>query len=255
MSWIRPRPQFPVSGRVNRPHFEHAVTMLRSFSSRPALRDPFVGILLRDDVHELLAADVIRQQMTTGAHPLDMSGRLEHLARNIASLQERAPDHLPRIRGIILAVESMANDRAHPVGADHELGFDLGAMGESEDDAFASLLDPDEAMVQMDQAAIQRARQSIQQVGPVKRIVRRAVTGRIFSPVIEFEEFTGLHVPRVDARGRIGHGGDLFAEPDGNKRPCCVRGNIYGCADFAQGGRRFKDFCLNAEAGERMRRG
>jgi hypothetical protein len=32
-------------------------------------------------------------------------------------------------------------------------------------------------------------------------------------------------------------------------------GNIYGCADFAQGGRRFEDFCLNPEAGQRMRCG
>ncbi len=114
----------------------------------------------------------------------------------------------------------------------------------------ASLLDANEAMVQMDQAVIQPARQGIQQVGAVKRIVRRAVTSCTFPPVIEFEKLTGLHVPRVDAWGRIGHGGDLFAQPDGNKRPCCVRGNIYGCADFAQGGRRFKDFCLNPEAGQ-----
>ena len=180
-------------------------------ASRPVLLDPFVGILLRDDVHELLAADAICQKMTTGAHPLDMSGRLQHVARNIAAVQQRAPDHLPRICGMIVPVESMADDRAHPVGADHELGFDLGAVGESEDDAFASLLDTNQAMVQMDQAVIQPARQRVQQVSAVKRIVRRAVTSCSFPPVIEFEKLTGLHVPRVDAWGRIGHSGDLFA--------------------------------------------
>src|SRR5690242_5603869 len=92
-------------------------------AGRPAFLDPLVGILLRDDVHELVAADVIGQQMTAGADPLDVSGRLQHLPRNIAAVQERAPDHLPRVAGIVVAVERLADDRAYSVGADYELGF------------------------------------------------------------------------------------------------------------------------------------
>ena len=149
----------------------------------------------------------------------------------------------------------MADDRADPVGADHELGFDLGAIGERESDAVAALLDSNEAMVEVDQAGIQSARQSIQQVGAVKRIVRRAETSGVFPPVIELDKFAGLHVPRIDARGRSAYGGDLVAEPDGDQRPCCVRGHVDGCTDFAQGGRRFKDFGRNPEAGQRIRCG
>ena len=100
--------------------------------------------------------------MTTGADPLDVSGRFQHLAWNVAAVQERAPDHLPCVGGIVVAVERLADDRAHPVGADHELGFDLGAVGERESDAVAAVLESNEAMVQMDQAVIQSARQRIQ---------------------------------------------------------------------------------------------
>ena len=110
-------------------------------------------------------------------------------------------------------------------------------------------------MVEMDQAAIQSARQNIQQVGAVKRIIRRAVTLRGFQPVVEFEKLAGLHVARVNARGTRAHGGDLFAQADGDQRLCCVRRDIDGGADFAQGGRRFKDLRLDPEAGQRMRRG
>ena len=162
---------------------------------------------------------------------------------------------MPGIGGIVLPVERLPDDRADAVGADHEIGFDLGAVGEGEHDAVAFLLNADEAMVEMDQAAIQSARQYIQQIGAVKRVIRRAVTLRGFQPVVEFEKLAGLHVARVNARGARAHGGDLFAQADGDKRLCCVRRDIDGGADLAQGGRRFKDFRLDPEAGERMRRG
>lgn len=77
--------------------------------------------------------------------------------------------------------------------------------------------------------------------------------GRGFAPVIEFEKLTGLHIPCVDARRGKAYVGDLFAQPDGDKRPRCVRGNIYGCTDLSQGGGCFKDFGLNSNAGQRIR--
>ena len=89
----------------------------------------------------------------------------------------------------------------------------------------------------------------------MKRIIRRAVTLRGFQPVVEFEKLAGLHVARVNARRPRAHGGDLFAEPDGDERLCCVRRNIDGGADFAQGGRRLKNLRLDPELGQRMRRG
>ena len=70
--------------------------------------------------------------------------------RNVAAVEQRTPDHLPGIGGIVLTIERLADDRAHAVGANDKVGFDLGAIGEGEHDAVVSLLDSNQAMVQMD---------------------------------------------------------------------------------------------------------
>ena len=150
---------------------------------------------------------------------MDVSGRLKHIVRNVAAIEQRTPDHLSGIGGIVLTIESLADDRPHAVGANDKVGFDLGAIGEGEHDAVVSLLERHQTVAQMDQPVIQSAGKNLQQVGAVKRVIWRPVTRRSFPPVVKFEELTGLHIPRVDARGRGAHGGNLFAEPDGSKRP------------------------------------
>src|ERR1700745_127632 len=196
ISWMRPRPQFCVSGRVNRPHFEHSVTRLKSFSrrgsgvgkvkrrasgsagiatARPAFLHPFVRVLLGDDVPELLAADVIGEEMATRPDPLDMARRREHLLRQILAVRERTPYHLTRIGGGVLAIERPADDRAHAIGADHDLRLDLSAIGESENDTVASLLQSCQAMSQMNGAMIEPACECVQEVGVVKGIIGSAV--------------------------------------------------------------------------------
>ena len=67
-------------------------------AGRPAFLDPFVGVLLGDDVHELPAADVIGEEMAARPDPLDVAGRLEHLLRHIAAVEQRTPHHLARYR-------------------------------------------------------------------------------------------------------------------------------------------------------------
>ena len=94
-------------------------------AGRPAFLDPFVGVLLGDDVHELPAADVIGEEMAAGPDPLDMAGRLEHLLGHIAAVQERTPYHLTGIGRVVVAIERPADDRAHAIGADHDLGLDF----------------------------------------------------------------------------------------------------------------------------------
>jgi len=49
----------------------------------------------------------------------------------------------------------------HAVGADDEVGFNLGAVGEGEHHAVVPLLDPNQTMVQVDQAGIKCARQKL----------------------------------------------------------------------------------------------
>ena len=148
---MRPCPQFSVSGRVNRPHFEQSVTMLRALEPRlgigkaaphlvgiavggPAFRDPFVGVLLRDDVHHLGAANVIGDEMAAGPDPLDVPVGLQHIGRHVAALQQRAPHHLAGISGIVVAIERAADDRPDAVGADHEIRIECRPVGEAEHD-------------------------------------------------------------------------------------------------------------------------
>jgi hypothetical protein len=137
--------------------------------------------------------------MATRPDPLDMAGRLEHLLRHIAAVEQRTPHHLAGIGRVVVAVERLADDRAHTIGADHDLGLDASAIGESEGDSVAALLQSGEAVSQMNGAAIEPARQRVQQVGAVKGVIGSAVARRSLSPIVEFEELTGLHVARVDA--------------------------------------------------------
>src|SRR4029079_9599699 len=74
-------------------------------AGRPAFLDPFAGVLLGDDIHELPAADVIGEEMAPGPDPLDMAGRLEHLLRHIAAVLERTPYHLSGIGRVVIAIE------------------------------------------------------------------------------------------------------------------------------------------------------
>jgi hypothetical protein len=109
-------------------------------AGRPAFLDPFPRVLLGDDIHELRAADVIRQQMASRPNPLDVPRRLEHVFRHIAAVQEHAPHHLAGIGWVVVAIERLTDDRAHAVRTDHDIGLDLGAVGEGKHDTVASLL-------------------------------------------------------------------------------------------------------------------
>ena len=270
MSWMRPRPQFSVSGRVNSPHFEHSVTQAQQLrearlgigearahlvgiaAGRPAFLDPFIRVLLGDDIHEPLGADVIGEEMATRPDPLDMAGRREHLLRHVAAVEERAPYHLARIARIVVPIERLTDNRAHAVGADHDLGLDLGAIGESEHDTVASLLQSGQAVSQMNGAVIEPAGERIQQVGAMKAVIGRAVAHRSLVPVVEFEELAGLHVARVDAGRRVGDSRDLVADADRAQRLDGLRAGVDRGADLAQGRGGLEHLRLHPEGPQRV---
>src|SRR6516165_590823 len=66
-------------------------------ASRPAFLDPFVCVLLGNDIHEVSLANVIRNEMAAGAETLRMAHRFHHSRRHIAAVEEGTPHHLPRI--------------------------------------------------------------------------------------------------------------------------------------------------------------
>src|SRR5262249_61602701 len=93
-----------------RPRIRYAQPHLAGIAARrPAFVDPFLGVLLGDDIYELLAADVISEEMATRSDPLDMAGGLEHLFRHVAAVEERTPNHLTGIGRIVVAVERFAD--------------------------------------------------------------------------------------------------------------------------------------------------
>ena len=95
-------------------------------AGRPAFLDPFVGVFLGDDVHELLCRGCNRREDGSRARPIGY-GPVGSSTSAGTSLpfEQRAPDHLAGIGRIVVAVERLADDRAHAVGADHDLGLDL----------------------------------------------------------------------------------------------------------------------------------
>ena len=195
MSWMRPRPQFRVSGRVNSPHFEHSVT------------------------------------------------RLSNVARRGSGLGK-----LKRI-----AIERLADYRAHAVGADHELGLDLSAIGESEEGPVASLRYLDQAVPEMNGAVIEPACKRVQEIRAVKGAIGRAVPLRRLQPVVEFEKLTGLHVARVDPGRQVSYRGDVVADTDRSQRfdglgTCIDRGT-----DLAQGRSLLEHLRFDPKCLERIR--
>ena len=191
--------------------------------------------------------------MATRPDPLGMAHRLEHLLRHIAAVQQRTPHHLTGIGRVVVAIERLTDDRAHAVGADHELGLDLSAIGEGEHDAVASLLQSGQAVSQMNGAVIEPACERVQQVGAVKGVIGSAVPRRSLVPIVEFEELAGLHVARVDSGRQVPDGGDLVADADRLQRLDGLRADVDRGADLAQGRSGLENLRLDPEGLQRIR--
>src|ERR1700731_4061244 len=78
-------------------------------AGRPAFLDPFVRILLRDDIHEFPLADVIGDEMATWPDPLGMARWLEHFRRHIVGVQKGAPYHLTGVGRVVVAIERLTD--------------------------------------------------------------------------------------------------------------------------------------------------
>src|SRR5262249_16347107 len=172
--------------------------------------------------------------MTPRPDPLDMAGRLQHLLRHVVAAEQRTPYHLAGIGRVVVAIERMANDRAHAIGTDHDLRLDSSAIGESEVGTAAMLLYSHKTMPEMNGAIIEPACQCVQEVGAVKGVVGSAVPRRGLVPIVELEEFAGLHIARVDSGGCGPDSRDFAAETHRLQRFKGLRTYIDCGADLAQ---------------------
>src|SRR5712675_866655 len=142
MSCMRPRPQFCVSGRVNRPHFEHSVTRLKSFSRRGS----GLGKLNR---------------ISSGSPRVDQPSST-HLS--VSCWVTMFTSFLPRI-WYASRWQPGPTHWIWPVGSS--------TIGEGEHDALAALLDAGQAVPQVNRAVVEPARERVQEVGAVKAVVGR----------------------------------------------------------------------------------
>jgi hypothetical protein len=134
--------------------------------------------------------------------------------------------------------------RACAVGADQELSFDARAVFEGEHDAVALLLYAGEAVPQMNRAVVEPARQRVKKIGAVKGVIGGAVARRRLDPIVEFEEFAGLQVPRVDTRRRGADSRNFLANADRAQRLDGLRAGVNRRADLAERRRGLKQLSL-----------
>ena len=112
------------------PDWEASPHLLGIAADRPAFLNPCVRVLLRDDVHELAAADIVGNEMTTGADPLRMAVRLQCFAWHVFGFEKRAPYHLTRIGRVVSAIERLADHGTHTIRSDNVLSLNASAVCE-----------------------------------------------------------------------------------------------------------------------------
>src|ERR1700722_18140640 len=200
---------------------------------RPAFIDPFVGVLLGNNVHELLGADVIGNEMPARSDPLDMAGRLKDIRRNIVAVEQSAPDHLAGIGRVIVAVERPPDHGTHTVSRDHVFRLDASAVIERKHRRVVLFFYAGEAMSEVNVTGIESGCERIQQVGAMERVVGSAISLAGLESIVEFEELTGVHVPGVNSGRRVADSGNLFAATDGAQRLHGLWADVNGGAYFA----------------------
>src|ERR1051326_2461687 len=105
----------------------------------------------------------------------------------------------------------------------------------------------------MDRAAVEPAREYIQQIGAVKRVIGRAVALGQFETIVELEKLAGLHVAGVHAWRAVADGGDLVAQADRPQRLDGLRAGIDRGADLAELRRRLEHVSGDTKMLQRIR--
>ena len=145
----------------------------------------------------------------------------------------------------------MADGGADAVSTDHDFRLPGRAVGERERDPRLALLDCRQAMIEMKTGGIDTARQNIQNIGAMNKIVRHTVTGG--RRLAKFQLLTGLHIARQNSFRSVAHGGKLFAKSDSLERFNRLTADADTGADLGKSVRLFEDFNFKAEDLKRIR--
>jgi len=102
-------------------------------------------------------------------------------------------------------------------------------------------------MAEMNSIAVKSARESIDQIGAMKRVIGRPESFDHGQPVCKFEEFAGLHVAS-DRSGRpMADGCNRLANANGSQRLDRLRTRVDGSADLSQRRRSLENLGLDSK--------
>ena len=90
--------------------------------------------MLGHDVHHVAPAQVISEEVAARSEPLDVT-RLKRVSERGRAGDKRTPHHLPRIGGMIVAVEGAAYLRMDTIRGEDQLGVMRDAVGKTQYDA------------------------------------------------------------------------------------------------------------------------
>ena len=127
-------PQIGVPGRVGRDRLRHVAF------ARPGFLGPAVAVEMRDDVEEFAAPDGIVHHMAVRPHPHRAVGDI-NVARHRVRRRHAAPADAAGEARYIGAEQTVAHHRMNAVGADHDVGLDLAAVGKARHGVLGAALD------------------------------------------------------------------------------------------------------------------
>jgi len=126
-----------------------------------------------DDVEQLAAAHPIVHDVSARSHPQRDVGGVD-IARHRLGRRHAAKTDAAGEARRIRAEQALAHLGMNAVGANHEVRFDLAAIGKTRNGAVCARCDRDAAQPKPDVGRPQRVRQNPQQIGAMNRDARRA---------------------------------------------------------------------------------
>src|SRR5262244_863837 len=97
---------------------------------RPRLLSPRIAVEMRDDVDEFPASYGVVNDMTMRSHP-HRAFRDGNVARHRASGRHAAPADTAGESRRVRAEQALSHNRMNAVGADDDVGLDLGTVGKA----------------------------------------------------------------------------------------------------------------------------
>ena len=127
-----------------------------------------------DDVEQLAAgAHEIMHDVSARSHPQHDVGGVDLVRHSLGRRHAAKTDAAGEARRIS-AEQALAHLGMNAVGADHEVRFDLAAIGKTRNGAVCARCDRYAAQPKPDVGRPQRARQNLEQIGAINRNARRA---------------------------------------------------------------------------------